>query len=362
MLSENSPDTIDVRSDERLDEQSLRNYLASHGDVLNVETNQFEVRQFGGGMANLTYELYFPDDQRRFVLRRPPLGPVAASAHDMGREFKVLSRLFQRFPLAPRAFLYCDDAEVIGAPFFIMERRFGIVVRKKMPADFLHKADAAQQMSLALVDALADFHAVDYQAIGLGNLGKPQGFVTRQIEGWMRRWRKARLENDPADSSMHTVYEWLKGNQPDEKFYSLVHNDYKLDNVMFDREDPARMVAIFDWDMCTLGDPLCDLGALLTYWTDDDDPPYMKMLSATFMPVGQARFISRRELVERYALRSGRDVSQIAFYHGLGLFRLTVIIAQIYIRYVRGQTKDQRFAALGEMIPLLARAAVDITG
>jgi aminoglycoside phosphotransferase (APT) family kinase protein len=224
-----------------------------------------------------------------------------------------------------------------------------------MPEVFTGHPDAARRMSEALVDALAEFHAVNYEAIGLGDLGKPAGFIDRQIEGWYRRWQAAKTA-DLAD--MDAVYAWLKANQPANTQVSLVHNDYKLDNVMLAAGDPARVVAIFDWDMCTLGDPLSDLGALLTYWTEPSDPPYLQ--ATAMMPLGVAGLLSRDELVERYAQKSGRSVENIAFYHALGLFRLTVIVAQIYIRYVRGQTQDPRFAAMEFMIPALARRASEL--
>ncbi len=343
-------DTIAVRPDERVDEVALAAYL--HGRLPGAE-NPLTIRQFGGGAANLTYLLDYGTHE--YVLRRPPLGPVARSAHDMKREYTVLSVLHQAFPYAPQAFLYCDEPDVIGADFFVMERRYGVVVRRFIPPEFQAIPDAPHRMSLALVDALAQFHAVDYTAVGLAELGKPVGFVERQIEGWYKRWQAAKVADLP---EMDAVYHWLRHNLPTSTHVSLVHNDYKLDNVMLAADDPGQMVAIFDWDMCTLGDPLCDLGALLCYWTQPDDPPYMQ--ASSMMPLGDLGFLSRAELVERYAQQSGRDVHDISFYHVLGLFRLTVIIAQIYIRYKRGQTQDQRFAAFEMMIPLMARAAQEI--
>ncbi|HEX6384015.1 MAG TPA: phosphotransferase family protein, partial [Anaerolineae bacterium] len=277
------------------------------------------------------------------------------SAHDMGREYKVLSVLHQAFPYAPQAYLYCDDPEVIGAPFFIMERRHGVVVRREIPPEFADVSDAPRRMSEALVDALAQFHAVDYEAIGLGDLGHPEGFIERQVEGWYKRWHKAKTEDV---DDMDIVYRWLKDNLPQSRNFSLVHNDFKLDNVMLAPDDPSRVVAIFDWDMCTLGDPLSDLGALLCYWTEPDDPPYSQAMA--MMPTGNLGFMTRAELVERYAEKSGRSVHHINFYHALGLFRLVVIIAQIYIRFKRGQTQDQRFEAFGPIIPLAARAAREV--
>ena len=342
-----SSDTIDVREDERFDEARLAAYLRGK---LPGSDHPLVVRQFGGGAANLTYLLSY--GAREYVLRRPPLGPLARSAHDMGREFKVLSVLHQAYPYAPQAYLHCEDAEIIGAEFFVMERRHGLVVRKALPAVYAQFSDAPRQMSLALVDALADLHAVDYTAIGLGDLGKPAGFVERQIEGWYKRWQSAKTEDVP---EMDAVYEWLKDHVPASSQFALVHNDYKLDNAMLAGEDPGRIIAIFDWDMATLGDPLSDLGALLAYWTEPADPAYLQELS--MMPAGNLGFPARAELVERYAERSGRPVEHIRFYRALGLFRVVVIIAQIYIRFVRGQTHDQRFAALGLDIVPMARAA-----
>lgn len=344
------PDTIDVRPDERFDEARVAAYLRGK---LPESDNPLTVRQFGGGAANLTYLLDY--GARQYVLRRPPLGPVAPSAHDMGREYRVLSVLRQQFPYAPHAFFFCDDPDVIGAPFFVMERRNGIVVRRHIPDQYAQIPHAACRMSEALIDTMVEFHRVDYKAIGLETLGKPAGFIERQVEGWYRRWQQAKVEDLP---EMDQMYHWLRAELPATKAYSLVHNDYKLDNVMLDYDDPGKLVAVFDWDMCTLGDPLNDLGALLCYWTEPTDPAYYQ--ASSMMPPADSGFLSRAELVERYARRSGRDVSNIKYYHALGLYRLTVIIAQIYIRYARGQTKDRRFAAFGERVPLLARAAVNV--
>lgn len=346
-----APDTIEVRPDEHLDEEKLAHYLR---DKLEGGEHPLKIRQFGGGAANLTYLLDYGD--KEYVLRRPPLGPVAPSAHDMGREFKVLSTLYQTFPYAPRAYVFCDDSSVIGAPFFIMERRQGVVVRRSLPPEYSAIPDAPRRMSEALVDALADFHAVDYHAVGLETLGKPAGFLERQIEGWYGRWHNARTE---VLLEMESVYGWLREHLPPASGPTLVHNDYKLDNVMLAENDPGKLIAIFDWDMCTLGDPLADLGSLLTYWTEPDDPPYMQMTA--MMPVGDKRFITRDDIIQRYAEKSGRDVTHVNFYHVLGMYRLVVICAQIFIRYKRGQTQDQRFEAFGTMIPLLAQGAQALT-
>ena len=347
MLSQENQDLIEVRSDERFDEARLARFLA---DKLDGADQKMTVRQFGGGAANLTYQLSFGGG-REYVLRRPPLGPVAPSAHDMGREYKALSVLRQVFAYAPRAYLFSDDKSIIGAPFVIMERCRGTVVRREMPAHYAAFPDAPRQMSEALVDALATFHAVDYAALGLGNLGRPQGFIQRQVEGWNRRWQRAKLDDDP---NVSAVYRWLGEHLPASAYSSLVHNDYKLDNTVFAADDPAKLIAILDWDMCTLGDPLSDVGTLLAYWTQADDPPHVKATAA--MPT-KGGFLTRRQLAERYAQKSGRDLSDLRFYHVLGIYRLLVILQQIYIRYRRGQTRDERFAKLGMSVAALAKTA-----
>jgi len=345
MAAATPDDTIPVRPDERFDEGRLAEYLRGR---LPGADSPLTVRQFGGGAANLTYLLTF--DGREYVLRRPPLGPVAPRSHDMAREHRVLSVLHQAYPLAPRAFLYCEDPSPIGSPFFVMERRRGVVVRRAIPEVFAGVPGAERRLSEALVDALADLHAVDYRAVGLEALGRPEGFLERQVEGWWERWQKARL-GEMAD--MDVVYAWLKDHLPPIGAAGLVHNDYKLDNAMFAAEDPGRLVAVFDWDMCTLGDPLADLGSLLCYWSESGDPPALRAMA--MMPT--EGFPGRAELVDRYAARSRRDVSGIAFHHVLGLFRLVVIAAQIYVRFHRGQTRDQRFGAFGPLVAVVAAAA-----
>jgi aminoglycoside phosphotransferase (APT) family kinase protein len=343
-------DTIPVRPDEGFDEGRLAEYLKG---MLPGSESALNVRQFGGGAANLTYLLDY--GTHHYVLRRPPLGPVAPTSHDMGREHKVLSVLHKAYPCAPQSYLYCDDPTVIGAPFHVMQRCTGTIVRTRIPGEFEQIDDAPQRMSTALVDALAEFHAVDFDELGLSDIGKPDGFIQRQIEGWHRRWEAAKAEEVPAMDSLHA---WLRENQPPSPESTLVHNDFKLDNTMFDTDDPGRVVAVLDWDMCTLGDPLSDLGALLTYWTEPGDSPSMQAAATSFMPVGDERFLTRAELVSCYAARSGRDVTHIKFYHLLGMYRVIVIVAQIFIRFQRGQTQDQRFASFGELVKNLARSAV----
>ncbi|MFP3914186.1 MAG: phosphotransferase family protein [Actinomycetota bacterium] len=333
-------DVIEVRPEERFDEARLAAYLRGR---LEGADQPMSVRQFGGGRANHTYLLAF-EDGTEYVLRRPPLGPVAPGAHDMNREFRVLSRLWQSFPQAPRAHLYCDDPAVIGAPFFVMERMEGVVVRETVPEQFGAGADAKVNSALSrvVIDTLAAFHDVDPASCGLDDLGRPDGFLGRQVEGWLGRWERARHEeNRLADQ----VGAWLVENLPASPAPVLLHNDWRLDNMAVHPGDPSRCVAVFDWDMATRGDPLCDVGTLLGSWHDPDE---MDSRTHTLMPVTVPGWISRREAIQRYSTLSGRDVSEIGWYVTFGTWKLGVILQQIFIRYLRGQTSDERFAAMGD--------------
>ncbi|MBX3726399.1 MAG: phosphotransferase family protein [Xanthomonadales bacterium] len=345
-------DLIAVRKDERLDEAAVAAWLRGQGLLAAGET--LTVRQFAGGKANLTYLLELAG--RPLVLRRPPLGPVAPGAHDMVREYQVLSRLHTGFDKAPRALALCTDLDALGAPFFVMTHRPGIVVRERMPAAFADDPRSPTAMADALVDTLAELHAVDPSAVGLADLGQPEGFMARQVAGWYRRWQAATDSPLPAMDSLH---DWLAARVPAPQRVALVHNDYKLDNVVLAADDPGRVVAVLDWDMCTLGDPLSDLGALLTYWIGPDDPAPFRAMAT--MPV-DPRFPDRAALVARYAQRTGLDLSGIAWYHVLGLFRLAVILAQIHVRWRRGQTADPRFARFGEFAALAADWALRVAG
>jgi aminoglycoside phosphotransferase (APT) family kinase protein len=351
VIPEPHSETIAVRTDETFDEGKLATYLKGR---LPGTDQPLTVRQFGGGAANLTYELSFGGYV--YVLRRPPLGPVAPKSHDMGREHRVLARLHEAFPPAPRSFLYCEDPRVIGAPFFVMERRRGIVVRRRLGGAYADHPDAPRRLGEALVDGLAELHGVEFEAIGLAGLGRPGGFVGRQVDGWWGRWQDAKVE-DVGD--LDRAHAWLGSHLPPEGPPALIHNDYKLDNAMFAADDPGHLVAVFDWDMATLGDPLSDLGGLLAYWSDDDDSPDVRGFSP--MPADASGFPGRGELVQRYAATSGRNVEHIDFFHVLALFRLAVILAQIHIRWLRGQTQDQRFAGLDELVKLIAARAIRLT-
>ncbi len=332
-------DVIEVRPDERFDEAALHGYLR---DRLDHADGRLRVRQFGGGHANLTYLLTF-DDRHDYVLRRPPLGPVAPGAHDMRREHSVLSRLWRTFDKAPRSYLYCDDPAVVGAPFFVMERRDGIVVRSVVPDVFGGGADpvANRKLSEVVIETLAEFHAVDPAEAGLADLGRPAGFLERQVDGWTKRWHGAKETDDPAADELIS---WLHRHLPTSPTPTLIHNDWRLDNMAVAPDDPGVCVAVYDWDMCTQGDPLADLGTVLSVWYDPGEVP----ATLNPMPTFAEGFMTRSDAIDRYAERSGTDPSSIDYYLVFGSFKMAVILQQIYIRYVRGQTQDDRFAAMGE--------------
>jgi aminoglycoside phosphotransferase (APT) family kinase protein len=354
-----SHDTRAVRAGEELDWRRLVGWLrerlpscAIPGLDVSLEP---AVEQFPGGHSNLTYLVRFgPTD---IVVRRPPFGPVAPTAHDMAREFRWLSAMHHVFPLAPRPYLLCDDPSVIGSIFYAMERRTGIVVRADEPPELADNPSARRAVSGALVDTLADLHAVDVAAPDIGALGKPAGFVARQVRGWSERWHRSKTT---ALREMDWLADWLRDHlPPDPATPSVVHGDFKLDNVMLSPSDVARLVAVLDWEMSALGDPLVDLGILLAYWAPTAPPLERDALTTVTHRPG---YFTRDEIVERYATRSGRDISRIRYYEIFATFKIAVVIQQIYYRYVQGQTKDSRFATFAARVEFLASHALKLAG
>lgn len=337
---EPADELIDVRVDEGFDESRLAKFLAGR---LPGSEAPLTVRQFAGGHANLTYLLRFGAGARalEYVLRRPPLGPVAPGSHDMGREHRVLSGLWRAFPLAPRSHLYCQDPSVIGAPFFVMERRHGLVVRGRVPEAFGGGDDAVanRKLSEVVIRTLAEFHATDAARAGLADLGRPDGFLRRQVEGWAQRYQRARTADDPLAEELTR---WLREQLPGSPEPTLLHNDWRLDNMALAADDPARCVAVYDWDMCTRGDPLADLGTVLAVWHDPGEASDFP----SAMPVHLPGFLDRREAARLYADRSGRDLSALDYYVVFGTFKMAVVLQQIYFRFQRGQTRDARFAGM----------------
>lgn len=354
------PELAPVRTGEELDWPALERYLrdafAGSEPTVEVDAAPMEVLQFPNGSANLTYLLRF--GEREFVLRRPPFGRVAPGAHDMRREFRVLSRLWQVFDRAPRAFVFCDDHAVVGADFVVMERRVGEVVRGAVPATMAAHPDVGRRMGLALVDAMADLHLLDPGSCGLADLGRPDGFVERQVDGWATRWGLVRPDDhaDPeAIDLMDRIPERLATAIPSASRISFVHNDLKLDNCQFDPADPDRVVSIFDWDMTTLGEPLVDLGTLLNYWPDPSDPPDAQRVSHEGML--DMGLPTRAEVVERYQERTGLDTSRVGWFEAFAQWKTAVVIQQLHERWRRGESTDPRMEIIADRLPTLARGA-----
>ena len=335
------------RRGEELDQVRLHEYLQ---ELFPDSGGPLVVEQFPCGFSNLTYRLRL--GERELVLRRPPFGNVVKTAHDMGREYRVLAYLCEVYRLAPRPYAYCADASILGAPFYVMERRHGIILRDTVPDGLWMDAETMRQLSRALIDNLARLHLLDYQAAGLGDVGEPEGYVTRQVKGWTERYRKAQTDDIPA---MHDVAGWLAENMPAASAASLIHNDYKYDNLVLDAGDVTRIIAVLDWEMATVGDPLMDLGTTLGYWVEPTDPEGMRAMA--FGPTMLAGNMTRQELVERYQAHTGRDVLNAVFYYCYGLFKIAVIVQQIHARYVRGHTTDERFAQLSQGVAMLGERA-----
>jgi aminoglycoside phosphotransferase (APT) family kinase protein len=339
-----------VRAGEELDLARLEPYLRSHFPDLGGE---MVVKQFPSGHSNLTYSVSL--GEKEMVLRRPPFGSKVKSAHDMGREYHVLSRLHSAYP-TPRPVLHCTDESVLGAPFYLMERVRGLVLRRNLPPGLTLAPETARKLSESFIDNLAALHGLDYTALGLGDLGKPQGYLERQVRGWMERYQGSKTHELP---EVEPLSAWLREHMPSQSAGTLVHNDYKYDNMLLDAVDITRIRAVLDWEMCTLGDPLTDLGTALAYWIDPDDPPEMQMVrwGPTIIP----GMLSRAQLAQRYAEKTGRDLSNIVFYYAFAMFKVGVIIQQIYYRYFHGLTKDERFASLGKAARTLMRVGLSAT-
>ncbi len=342
----------EVRAGESLDAGRLGEYLAARVPGFKPPLT---VRQFHCGFSNLTYLLTAGDVE--FVLRRPPIGTRPKSGHDMGREFRVLAALKPGFPECPAAILFCADESVIGAPFYVVERIRGIILRRDYPPELAATPELVRAGQFALVRTLARLHAVPFDELGLAGLGRPEGYVARQVEGWTGRYQSAQTADAP---SAAPVTAWLASSLPPESpVAALIHNDYKLDNVVFDAADPARLVGVLDWEMATIGDPLMDLGCSLAYWIEATDPPELQ--AARMLPTQLPGSLTRAEVLQAYTGAAGRAVPDFRFYRVFGLFRLAVIVQQIYYRHFHGQTRDARFAGLGAMAhALIGQAAVEM--
>ena len=340
-----------VRAGEELDLARLRPFLLEHFD----HSGPISVEQFPSGHSNLTYLLRLGNARlgnREVVLRRPPFGSKVRSAHDMAREYRVLSKLHTAYPVAPKALLYCDDLSILNAPFYLMEPIRGMIMRREPPPDVSFPPETVRRLSEAFLDNLACLHRLDYAAIGLADLGKPQGYLERQVKGWIERYHNSKTHDLP---EVERISAWLTARMPVSHETALIHNDYKYDNVVLDPGDATKIVGVLDWEMCTLGDPLTDLGTALAYWTDPQDPEELQEIRSA--PTTLPGTLTRSQLVERYAISTGRDPGDMIFYLTFARFKVAVIVQQIYYRYAQGLTQDERFAVMPERIRTLVRAS-----
>jgi aminoglycoside phosphotransferase (APT) family kinase protein len=335
-----------VRAGEDLDIARLQPFLQ---DRLG-ETGPITVEQFPGGHSNLTYLLRLGDCE--LVLRRPPFGSKVRSAHDMAREFRVLSKLHTAYPLAPKALLYCDDPSILNAPFYLMEPIRGLIIRRDPPPGVPFPPETTRRLSEVFIDNLARLHGLDYAAVGLADLGKPQGYLERQVKGWIERYHNSKTHDLP---EVDRISPWLLARMPATHGSALIHNDYKYDNLVLDPNDATKIVGVLDWEMCTIGDPLTDVGTALAYWTDPQDPEDFQEIRSA--PTTLPGTLARAQLVERYAAATSRDPGDMIFYLAFARFKVAVIIQQIYYRYAQGLTQDERFAVLPKRIHALMRAS-----
>ena len=330
-----------VRPGEELPLELLYKYLNARLPDL---TAPLIVEQFPAGFSNLTYLLRAGN--RELVLRRPPVGAKIKTAHDMSRESRILSHLYPVYNKVPRPLLFCDDESILGAPFYVMERVTGIILRAQKPRNIDLAPELMRRLSRAFIENLAEIHELDYQAAGLGDLGSPQGYVKRQVEGWTKRYFNARTDDVP---EIEKLADWLAQNQPaDSERAGLIHNDYKYDNLVLSPADLGQVIAVLDWEMATIGDPLMDFGTSLGYWVETNDPEEWQRygFGLTSLPGSY----TRTELLEHYMQRTGRRVADPVFYFAYGLLKIAVIVQQIYFRYQRGLTRDPRFAGLGALV------------
>ena len=331
---------IDSREGEELDVGVVDQYM--RGRVNGLE-GELTIKQFPAGASNLTYLLKY--DNKAFVLRRPPFGHKAKSAHDMGREHRVMANLKEQFPYVPEMIAYETDESILGAEFYVMEKLDGIILRTNMPKGLELDEQQVRGLCLSFIDKLVDLHKVDYKAAGLGDLGEAEGYISRQIEGWYDRYQQAGTDDAP---DAEPVLLWMRKQQPTEVKGCLVHNDYRLDNVVLDHNDPSRITGVLDWEMSTLGDPLMDLGVTISYWVEPGDDELIQLVRR--QPSNVPGMLSRREFVDYYAERSGIPIKDFTFYEVYGYFRLAVALQQMYYRFQQGQTKDERF---GLLLPII---------
>ncbi|MBP7734756.1 MAG: phosphotransferase family protein [Spirochaetes bacterium] len=342
---------VEVRKGEELDLAKVGDFLR---DSIPGLKGELTVKQFPSGFSNLTYLV--KADNREMILRRPPFGKKPKSGHDMSREYRILKALKPVFKYCPEPLVYTEDPAVMGCPFYVMERINGLIIRKNLPEGMVLDPKGARTLSENLIKVLCELHSVDYKKAGLADFGKPEGYVRRQVEGWIGRYRDARTPDAP---DYENIMKWLTDTMPaDTDRPCLIHNDYKYDNVVLNPRNPLEIIGILDWEMATLGDPLMDLGNSVAYWIEKDDPPNVQMIR--MMATNIEGMLTRREQVALYGEIMGRPVKDFDFYFCFGLFRLAVIAQQIYYRFYHGQTKDERFKMLIGAVKILETVAKQV--
>ena len=340
-------ETFAARPGEEIDAGSLGSYLHHH---LSVASDALEIEQFPAGSSNLTYLVRV--NGAEYVLRRPPFGNTVRSAHDMAREFSVLSKLSIIYAPAPKPLLFCADESVIGSEFYLMERRRGLVIRGRSPDELADSREMQNAVCRSFIENLAQLHSLDFRAAGLAEIGKPDGYCRRQVEGWSKRYFVAKTDDLP---EIDAAIEWLNAHIPDTSGAAIVHNDYKFDNIMLDPQDLTRVTAVLDWEMVTIGDPLMDLGTTLGYWMSKDVGD--DLLDMPFNPRVLMTNISRTELADMYASAANRELPDLLFYYVFGTVKIAVIAQQIYARFDRGFTADKRFANFNRFVAALGHIA-----
>lgn len=340
-----------IRKGEELDATKIGPFLK---DTISGLDGPIKIRQFPSGHSNLTYAVSVGDVE--LVLRRPPFGHKAKTAHDMGREYRILSALHTAYPYCPKPLVYTEDESIIGCPFYVMERLKGIILRKDPPKSLNFTRQMARKLCEDLVDVHVKLHSIDIKDVGLDNFGKPQGYIKRQVDGWSKRYRQARTPDAP---DCESVMEWLAANMPEGPTRAaVIHGDFKMDNVVLDPENSLKIIGVLDWEMATVGDPLMDLGCSLGYWVEKDDPAEVQ--EVRMMPTNMEGALTRKEIIARYSEKSGIKIDNFDFYWCFGIFRLIVIAQQIYFRFYHGQTKDQRFGQFIFAVHILEKAAMGI--
>ncbi len=335
----------DIRPGEELDEAKLEAYLREH---IPDAREGFVLKQFPGGHSNLTYQVTLGEQE--YVLRRPPFGSKVKSAHDMGREYKVLSNLCKVYPPAPTPIVFCQDPEIIGTDFYLMERIQGGIYRNRKPEDFSLSEKEIRETCVAFVQNLVDLHHIDYKAAGLADLRREGQYTERQVMGWSKRYSGSKTD-EVAD--IEATAKWLQERIPPDSGAVIVHNDYKFDNIVLDPANHQRIIGVLDWEMTTIGDPLMDLGTTLGYWAEDEDEDEIKVVQSFLTTLPGA--LNRQEIAELYSERSGREIPDLTFYYVFALFKLAVIVQQIYYRYHQGLTQDPRFAKMIDMVYALGK-------